>query len=209
MEQIDLPPWLRWAREIQAISQTGLAFSTNEYDTQRYTRLAGIAAEMIAANSEFPGEQVLSSFLGQLGYATPKADVRGAVLHQGKILLVQERSDERWCLPGGWADVGESASAMVIREVYEESGLTVKPYKLAGVFDGNRAQLPHELFHAYKMIFLCTIVAGEPQAGDETMAAGFFAFDALPPLSSNRTGPRHLAEVQAHMYDPQRPTAFD
>jgi hypothetical protein len=77
------------------------------------------------------------------------------------------------------------------------------------VFDANRGGRPLEFFHAFKIVFLCEILGGEARAGDETLAAGFFPFDALPPLSSARTSERHLAEVAAHLADARRPAAFD
>jgi ADP-ribose pyrophosphatase YjhB (NUDIX family) len=201
--------WLEWAREIQALGQTGLTFSKNEYDIQRFQRLMEIAAEIIATHTQLPKEPVLQNFLAQPGYATPKVDVRGAVIRDGKILLVQERSDERWCMPGGWADVGEIPSAMVVREVWEESGFEVVPRKIVGVYDANRSGRPMEFYHAYKIVFLCEIIGGEARPSNETLAAAFFSFDDLPPLSSNRTNEKHLAEVLAHWRDDTRPTAFD
>jgi ADP-ribose pyrophosphatase YjhB (NUDIX family) len=204
-----LPEWLRWARELQALSQTGLAFSLSEYDTQRYTRLAEIAAEIIASHTALPAPTLAAQFLAQPGYATPKTDVRGAIVRGEEVLLVQERSDGRWCLPGGWADVGATPSEMVVREVWEESGLEVVPRSLVGVFDGNRAQEPLALHHAYKLIFLCELIRGEPQAGDDTLAAAWFSFDALPVLSANRTDARHLSAVRAHAAEPGRPPVFD
>src|SRR3712207_6282326 len=113
--------WLDWARELQALSQTGLAFSTTAYDAERYRRLAAIAAEIVAAHTQLSQAEILRHFLEQPGYATPKVDVRGAAVRAGQILLVQERSDERWCMPGGWADVGEAPSVAVAREVWERS----------------------------------------------------------------------------------------
>jgi ADP-ribose pyrophosphatase YjhB (NUDIX family) len=145
----------------------------------------------------------------QPGYATPKVDVRGAVVHDGQILLVQERVDGRWCLPGGWADVGETPAEMVVREVWEESGFEVVPRKVVGVYDANRGGVPMEFYHAYKIIFLCTVIGGQARPSNETLAADFFAFDRLPPLSSPRTDERHLVEVYAHLRDPERPPAFD
>jgi len=112
-------------------------------------------------------------------------------------------------MPGGWADVGELPSAMVAREVLEESGLEVAPRKVIGVFDANRGGRPLELFHAYKVVFLCDELGGEPRPSDETSDVRFFPFDALPPLSSARTNARHLHEVLAHLGDPNRPAAFD
>jgi ADP-ribose pyrophosphatase YjhB (NUDIX family) len=204
-----IPRWLEWAREIQGLSQTGLTYSNSDYDVQRYRRLMEIAAEIVHSHTGLPAAMLVRSFREQPGYATPKVDVRGAVCQEGKVLLVQERADGRWCLPGGWADVGEQPSDMVAREVWEESGFEVVPRKVVGVYDANRDGRPMEFYHAYKIVFLCELLGGQPRPSDETTAVGFFAFDDLPPLSSNRTNPRHLAEVLAHLQDPNRRAAFD
>jgi ADP-ribose pyrophosphatase YjhB (NUDIX family) len=209
MTEDPVPQWLQWAREIQALSQTGLTFASSDYETQRYTRLAEIAAEIVQTNTGLPRERLLQDFAMQAGYATPKVDVRGAVIRDGQILLVQERTDELWCMPGGWADVGDLPSEMVVREVWEESGFHVVPRKVIGVYDANRSGRPLELYHAYKVIFLCEITGGEARPSDETLDVGFFPFDDLPPLSANRTNHRHLVEVEAHLHDPDRPAAFD
>jgi ADP-ribose pyrophosphatase YjhB (NUDIX family) len=201
--------WLEVARELQSLAQTGLAFTTGYYDIQRYTRLMEIAAGIAAAHSGLSQDKILENFLRQPGYATPKVDVRGAVVRDGKILLVHEKVDGRWCMPGGWADVGESPSAMVAREVLEESGFTVMPKKIVGVYDANRIGTPLEFYHAYKVVFLCEIVSGSPRPSDETLAADFFSFDSLPPLSSPRTDLRHLLEIQQHLRDSNRSAAFD
>ncbi len=203
------PRWLDWAREIQALAQTGLTFCQNDYDKERLQRLLEIAADIVASHTDLPQESLRQNFLTQPGYATPKVDVRGAVIRDGKVLLVQERTDERWCMPGGWADVGEKPSEMVVREVWEESGFHVVPRKVIGVYDANRTGRPMEFYHAYKIVFLCEITGGAARPSNETLAAEFFSFDNLPPLSSNRTNERHLAEVLAHVQDNNRPAAFD
>ena len=203
------PLWLAWARELQALAQTGLTYATGRYDVERYTRMMEIAAEMLGAHTGEPSPAIAEAFLREPGYATPKVDVRGAVVKDGKVLLVQERSDGKWCMPGGWADVGEAPSAMVVREVKEESGFTVVPSKVIGVFDANRSGMPRNFFHAYKVVFLCTLLSGEPAPSDETSAVDFFDFDTLPALSEQRTHARHLAEVHAHLADPLRAAAFD
>jgi ADP-ribose pyrophosphatase YjhB (NUDIX family) len=203
------PRWLEWAREIQSLSQTGLTYSENEYQVQRYGRLTEIAAEIVESHTGLSKKPVLENFMVQPGYATPKVDVRGAALRNGKILLVQERADERWCLPGGWADVGDLPSEMVVREVREESGFEVEARKVVGVYDANRSGLPLEFYHAYKLVFLCEILGGQARPSNETLAVDFFSFDDLPPLSWERTNERHLAEVLAHHQDRNRPAAFD
>ena len=209
MTHPSIPRWLEWAREIQALSQIGLTFSTNEHQTANFKRLQSIASEMAAEQSGLAQDDFLRSFSAQPGYATAKIDVRGAVVRHGRILLVQERSDKHWCLPGGWADVGEIPSAMVAREVLEESGFVVRPVKIVGVFDANRGGRPLEFFHAYKIIFFCEIVSGQPRPSLETSDVKFFNFEDLPPLSINRTNLRHLGEVRAHLRDASRPAAFD
>jgi ADP-ribose pyrophosphatase YjhB (NUDIX family) len=209
MPETNPPRWLSWAREIQALSQTGLTYASSEYESLRYRRLAEIAAEIVQSHTGLSQERILESFLMQPGYATPKVDVRGAVVRDGQILLVQERVDERWTLPGGWADVGELPSEMVAREVWEESGFRVVARKVVGVYDANRGGRPLELYHAYKIVFLCEMTGGEARPSNETLAVGFFDFDDLPPLSTNRTHERHLVEVRAHLQDPSRPAAFD
>ncbi len=205
----EIPEWLKWAREIMALSQTGLTFVQNEFEKDRYWRLMEIAAEMIASQTNINKASLLENFKIQQGYATPKVDVRGAVIRDGKILLVQERSDQKWSIPGGWADVGDLPSDMVVREVWEESGFKVKPVKVIGVFDANRDGRPLELYHAYKIIFLCDIIGGSAKPGDETSAVEFYDFNKLPPLSLNRTNQRHLSEIIAHIKNPNRPAFFD
>ena len=105
--------------------------------------------------------------------------------------------------------MGDVPSEMVAREVREESGFEVEPRKVIGVYDANRGGRPLELYHAYKIVFLCEIVGGGASASDETLAVDFFRFDDLPPLSTERTHERHLAEVLAHLEDDGRPAAFD
>ncbi len=202
------PKWVDWAQEIFSLSQAGLTYSKNEFDIQRYKRLQEIAAEMIENQSELEKEAILKSFTMQAGYITPKIDVRGAVVHEGKILLIQERMDERWAMPGGWADLGNAPASVAEREVWEESGYRVKAKKVVAVMDANRIE-PMEFFHAFKIIFLCELVGGEPQISYETLAVDFFDPQNLPPLSSFRTNEDMIREVFAHLENPNRPTVFD
>jgi ADP-ribose pyrophosphatase YjhB (NUDIX family) len=170
--------------------------------------LQEITAEMIASRSEVSQESALDSFSMQAGYITPKIDVRGAVIRDNKILLIQERADGKWAMPGGWADLGSAPASMVEREVWEESGFRVKAEKVVAVIDANRIE-PMEFYHAYKIIFLCSLLDGEPRPSYETLAVDFFDMNHLPPLSIYRTNESMLREVFAHLEDPNRPTAFD
>lgn len=205
----DTPQWLEWAREIQAISQTGLHFAETRFDAERYQRLTELAAEIVAAHTEISRAALIEHFLLQPGYATPKVDVRGAIVRDGKVLLVQERTDQRWCLPGGWADVGETPSEMVVREVWEESGFRSEASRIIGVYDANRSGSPLEFFHAYKIIFYCEVTGGDARTSVETMDVDFFSFDQLPPLSEDRTGSRHLDDVRRFIENPDMAPVFD
>jgi ADP-ribose pyrophosphatase YjhB (NUDIX family) len=202
------PKWMEWAQEIFSLSQSGLTYSGNEYDIERYKRLQEITAEMIASQSQMEKESVLESFTMQAGYITPKVDVRGAVVKDGKILLIQERADDRWAMPGGWADLGNSPASVAEREVWEESGYRVKAEKVVAVIDANRIE-PFEFYHAYKLIFLCNLLDGEARTSHETLAVDFFDPEHLPPLSLYRTNEDMIREVFAHLQHPDRPTAFD
>jgi ADP-ribose pyrophosphatase YjhB (NUDIX family) len=203
-----IPELLRWARQLFSLSQAGLTYSKNEYDLERYRQMQEIAAEMLASQSNETKESALQSFSMQAGYPTPKIDVRGAVIREGKILLIQEQADGRWAMPGGWADIGDFPSETVKREVREESGFEVQVEKVVAVIDANHVN-PLEFYHAYKIIFLCSIMDGKPTTSHETLAVDFFAMDALPPLSEGRTNRAMLEEVFAHFQDPTRPTTFD
>lgn len=200
--------WIQWAQEIFSMSQAGLTYSKNEFDIERYKRLQEITAEMIESQSEVSKESALESFSMQAGYITPKIDVRGAVIQENKILLIQEKADGKWAMPGGWADLGDAPASVAEREVWEESGYRVKAEKVVAVIDANRIK-PMEFYHAFKIIFLCRLIGGEPQISHETLAVDFFELNNIPSLSIYRTNENMLKEVFEHIKDPARPTYFD
>jgi ADP-ribose pyrophosphatase YjhB (NUDIX family) len=204
------PQWIRWARELQAISQTGNHFATSDYDRERYQRISEIAAEIFARQGDIEGSKIRTIFDAQSGYATPKIDVRAAVFRDGKILLVQERSDGLWTLPGGWADVNDSPSEAIQKEVLQESGFRARTERLLAVFD--RAKHPHDPpfpFHIYKMFFLCKIEGGEATPSSETSSVDFFGVEALPPLSLSRITEDQIRFCFRAGLNATIPTAFD
>jgi ADP-ribose pyrophosphatase YjhB (NUDIX family) len=203
-----LPKWLDWAREIQAISQTGKHYAENEYQLERYERLLEISAEIISKHSDIDDLELLNIFHRQIGYATPRIDVRGAVFQAGMLLMVQENLDGGWTMPGGWVDVGDTPSGAVEREVYEESGFEVKARKIVGVYDANRTG-PLDIFHAFKIVFLCDILSGQATTSNETSAVRFFSESDLPSnLSGERTKPLHLKDA-FNAISSDLPTYFD
>lgn len=204
-----VPRWLEWARAIEALGQTGRHYALNEFDRERYQKLVEIAAEMISAYSDVNQGELVELFNHQTGYATPRVDVRGAVFSDGKLLMVRERMDGRWTMPGGWADVGDVPSEAAEREVWEEAGFHVKASKVVGVYDANRSG-PLELFHAFKVIFLCDLLGGEARNSIETSEVSFFAREEIPAeLSGERTRNRHIDDAFRAYEHPDLPTVFD
>jgi ADP-ribose pyrophosphatase YjhB (NUDIX family) len=157
------PQWLTWVKTLQAIAQTGLTYAKDPYDVERYELVRLVSAEMMAAGSGVESTDLfVNLFKLDVGYATPKVDVRAAVFREGRLLLVREKEDGRWALPGGWADIGDSPSAAVVREVKEEeSGYDVKTRKLLALLDRTLHGHPPIPYHAYKLFFLCDLLWGK------------------------------------------------
>jgi ADP-ribose pyrophosphatase YjhB (NUDIX family) len=199
---------LDWARRLQAIAQTGVAYEgTRVYDRERYEQVRQIAAEMLAAEGEVPAVDALLSL--EAGHATPKLDVRGVVFRDGEILLVRE--DGAWSLPGGWVDVGESPSEAAVREVLEESGFETRAVKLLALIDRDRHDYEPHAWHIWKAIVLCELAGGERQPlRSETDEAAFFARDALPePLRSGAVTRVLIERAFEHREHPGWPADFD
>ena len=203
---------LDWVKRLQAIAQTGLTYAKDHYDIERYRSVRQIAAEMLAESSSgVSPTRLIDLFARDVGYATPKVDVRAAVFSDEGLLLVRERSDGAWTLPGGWADVGDSPSSAAVREVKEESGYDVVATKLAAVYDRDHARHRHPPvpYHVYKLFFLCETVGGGAKTSMETDAVSFFAEDRIPPLSLERVTPEQITHLFDHYRHPEWPTSFD
>ena len=206
----DEPQWLLWARELQAIAQAGLTFSENQYDLERFRRIRSIAIEMLALGADAPLQRIIDLFEQDVGYPTPKVDVRGAVFRDDRILLVREVSDGRWTLPGGWADVNQSAKECVEREIREESGFEARAVKLAAVWD-RRRQNPVRThpYSIYKLFFICELTGGTARTSLETSAVEFYRVDELPSLSVGRTTAHQIERMFAHQLDRGLMAEFD
>jgi ADP-ribose pyrophosphatase YjhB (NUDIX family) len=205
------PQWLRWAKELQAIAQIGLSYSSESpFDIERYNRIREIAAEIISSCGNVERETLLELFEREEGYATPKVDVRGVVFQDHKILLVKEVADGGWTLPGGWADVNQSPGESVVREIREESGYETEPLKVLAIYDRSKhGHVPAFAFHVYKIFFLCRLIGGEASTSHETSDVGFFAQDELPELSLSRVTPEQLTRLFEHYHHPEWATDYD
>lgn len=170
---------LDWAVRIQGIAQAGLTYGRDAYDKERYEQLRAIAAEMVAEKAEISVEKVKDLFCNEEGYQTPKVDTRGAVFRDGKILLVHENNGT-WSLPGGWCDVDQSVASNVIKEVKEETGLTVLTEKLIAVQDWRKHNVCNYIYGVVKVFVLCREVGGAFAENIETTEIQYFGRDELP-----------------------------
>ena len=198
--------------KLSALAQDGLTYGADEYDLDRYRQLSRLAVELFSVLSGQPTAELAIELGRDSGYATPKIEVRGAIFDgDERVLLMREKIDGRWSLPGGWADPGDAPSAAVTREILEETGHHSSAVKLIACWDrevqGNPPPLP---VHVYKLFFLCRRDgAVQPPAALETLEVGWFGLDALPPLSLSRVNHRQLERALAHHRDPSLPTEFD
>ncbi|USQ14050.1 NUDIX hydrolase [Legionella lytica] len=200
--------WLKLISEVQAIAQNGLAYCHNEFDKERYTRLREIAAELTVEFTEHEREEIQLRFTLEHGYATPKLEIRAFVLKENKILLVKERSDGLWTLPGGWTDINESPSEAVIRETREETGFNVSAVRLLALWDEQKHDHPHHWPHTYKCFFHCDLISGEATENIEISAIDFFDLNDLPPLSTPRVTQRQLMRLYEQVTRAEQ-TLFD
>jgi ADP-ribose pyrophosphatase YjhB (NUDIX family) len=203
------PPLLDWAQRLAAIAQSGLAFAPGVFDRQRYEQIRRLAAEM-AAHPAGDVESIEAVFTGVEGYATPKLICRAAVFDdRDRILMVRERADGLWTLPGGWIDVGDSPAAAAEREVWEETGYRVAARRLVALYDKLRHDHPPAPHHAYLVFFLCELEGGSARTSVETSEVGWFDRDRLPALSTGRATEAQIRRMFDHHARPGLAPDFD
>lgn len=192
---------LKLAKQVQALAENGLHYSENDYDLDRYTQLEEISLKMMSLVTGLSEESLALATPERNGYRTPKVDVRSVVFNpKGEILMVQERIDASWSLPGGWCDVGYTPTEVAVKETLEEAGIPVKAGRMIAVFDKKCHDHPEDLFYAYKIFLECKAESYEIAAGMECMDVGFFAQDSLPELST----PRNTRGQIDRMFDFQK-----
>jgi len=210
-QQMDLNrSFLVKARQLLALADTGLVYNESGYDHERYQQIREISLDMISGLSDHSVEKFESFFMPVVDYPTPKVDVRAYILNDAKkILLVKEKIDGKWTLPGGWADIGLSPSEVAIKEVKEESGYDVKVTSLAAVFDKKCHPHPPEPYYVYKLIFSCEIMGGEIDPEFDIEDVGWFHRDDLPSLSEDRILRSQILRVYDLLSNGHSETIFD
>jgi ADP-ribose pyrophosphatase YjhB (NUDIX family) len=178
--------WLELARRLQSIAQAGLEYCHTDYDRDRYQQIREISTEIIEHYSDYSREDIIRFFASDDGYPTPKVDVRAAIFKDDKILMVREKSDGKWSLPGGWADQHLTLSENLIKESYEEAGVKVEPGKVIAILDRNKRNTPPIPHGCYKIFVHCDLKSGSFNENTETSDSAFYSLEELPELSTER-----------------------
>lgn len=184
--------WLKWATDLQSIAQAGLTFGADKYDLDRYEQIRSIAVDILHEYTDIDHSKIRELFASETGYQTPKIDIRASVFKDNSILMVREKIDGAWSLPGGWADVNTSVSESAIRECLEEAGAIVKPKRIIAIHLGNKHNNPLFPFTIYKIFVECDLIENSFKENTETLDAGFFEPDKLPELSFTRNTPDQI-----------------
>jgi ADP-ribose pyrophosphatase YjhB (NUDIX family) len=201
--------WLLLAKKMQSIARAGLTYSENPYDIDRYEQLQQLAAEILHHYTETDMEIISDLIRSEKGYLTPKVDVRGVIFRDNEILLVREKIDGNWSVPGGWADVGLTPFEVAEKEVWEETGLMVKAIRLLAVLDKKCHDHPPDFYHVYKLFVFCKETGGALSGGLETSDAAFFTQDNLPSLSKNRITREQIDLLFEYKNNPDKETICD
>ncbi|MEB3793326.1 NUDIX hydrolase [Acinetobacter sp. IK40] len=190
----DSTEWIETLNKITGLAQTGLYYSKDVYDKERYDQIISYVRTLIDLK-EIDTQDFIADVLQDVGYATPKIDVRAVVFKDNKLLLAKETEDGLWSIPGGWADIGYSAAENAEKEVLEETGLEVKATRLLALTDRRKHPHPAMFLHVYKAFFWCELIGGELKPSIETSEVGFFSRNELPPISIAR-----VTEAQIHHF---------
>ena len=202
------PKWLKWAKQIQAISQTGLTYTKDVYDAERYEELRNLSLEIMEEYTGLEQRAIRDLFANETGYATPKVDIRCVVFSEGKVLMVREKADGAWSLPGGWADIGLTPGEIAVNETREESGYEIVPERVLAILDTGKHNPPSP-YHVYKIFILCKLTGGKAQEGVETDGIGFFDRDSIPEVSAERNTREQVEMMFRLAEDPAAQTLFD
>jgi len=181
------PKWLYWAKQLQSIAQAGIEFTDNLYDRERYESIRALCIEILHEYTDIDNSKLVSLFANESGYQTPKIDVRAAIFNSdNEILMIREKLDNKWALPGGWADIELTLSENIVKESFEEAGAEIKPKRVIAIFDRNKHVKDNFPYSAYKIFVECDFIRAEFTENIETLEHGFFKSETLPELSEGR-----------------------
>ena len=198
-----------FAKAIQrmlAITDTGLTYSKDPYDRERYEDLRQILWSVLQDQTELDQEELTAILKPTGSYATPLMDVRAWIVQDQKICLVRGQGEDTWALPGGFGEVGYSPKENIRKEVQEETGFSAEVGSLLAVFDTNRFQLQNKQYA--KFVFDCQLLDGHFQENQEIAELEFFNIKNLPPLSEKRITQEQM-EILWQVYQGEREQYVD
>jgi ADP-ribose pyrophosphatase YjhB (NUDIX family) len=200
--------WLEIAKRLNALAHNGLLYASNQFDSERYEEIKALGFDILSNIGDMRSPKMKAEAFCEAGYQTPKCVVRALIERDNRILMVQERSDDRWSLPGGWAEVGFSPAEVAVKEVLEETGLLVRATRLLAVYDKRKHEHPPSIYSIYKIFFLCEEIGGDLQCGSDVLGVGFFTLDNLPLLSESRISLNQI-KMLTRIAETSAPAAFD
>lgn len=198
--------FVKYLQRMIAITDTGLTFTKDPFDRERYEDLRVLLSEMLDQASDLDVEEVAEVLKPTSAYATPLMDVRAWIIEDEKICLVRGQGENDWALPGGFGEVGYSPTENILKEIEEETGSEAKVERLLAVFDTNRFQLQSKQYA--KFVFECKLLAGQFQENQEIADLQFFAIDQLPNLSEKRITKEQI-EILWQVYQGKREQYLD
>ena len=196
----------KYLQRMIALTDTGLTFTKDPFDRERYEDLRSLLSEMLNQVSDLDADEVAELLKPTSAYATPLMDVRAWIVEDEKICLVRGQGENDWALPGGFGEVGYSPTENILKEIEEETGFKVKVERLLAVFDTNRFQLQSKQYA--KFVFECKLLDGQFQENQEIADLQFFAIDQLPNLSEKRITKEQI-EILWQVYKGQRKQYLD
>jgi len=180
-------------KQIQALSEIGIHYAHNGFDLERYREIGDLCFNVLSGIVDIPVDVLKVRMIESDGYKTPKVDVRAVVFNENhEILMVREKIDDCWSLPGGWADIGYTPSEVAVKESREEACADVEPVRLLGIMDKRCHNHPSDLYYIYKIFLECKFNGWVEGDRLETTEVGFFASDNLPTLSAPRNTPEQI-----------------
>lgn len=198
--------FVKYLQRMIAITDTGLTFTKDPFDLERYEDLRSLLSEMLNQVSDLDADEVAELLKPTSAYATPLMDVRAWIVEDEKICLVRGQGENDWALPGGFGEVGYSPTENILKEIEEETGFKAKIERLLAVFDTNRFQLQSKQYA--KFVFECKLLDGQFQKNQEIADLQFFAIDQLPALSEKRITKEQI-ELLWQVYQGQREQYLD
>jgi len=201
--------WLEIANRINSIAQSGLTYTTDNFDRERYKDLLDLSIKILNEITGIDSTRLEFIFGRETGYQTPKVGVRAVIVKNEKILLVKERMDEKWSLPGGWADIGMSPGESTVNEVREETGYEVRPKRILGLIHYNKYQPTPFPFDVYQIFLECEIIGGTQSSGAETSEVKFFEIFDLPEISHRRVTVNQIIQMYNVSQESDRLPIFD